>query len=1185
MVFSTFGEAVDAWPYFTTKALRIMRLTAFFVLAAALHISAKGVAQKVSISLNNEPLVKAFSIITAQTDYHFVVTDSIISNSRPVSLDIKNGDLQEVLQRLFADQPIAYRLTENPKLIILSLKPTRIDQSVITPPQVPPHEIRGTVLDEKGNPLSGVSVSIKGTQKGTFTDARGEFRFADANSDDVLILSHIGYEKIEYRVRDKSEIVIRFKVSANSLTDVSVELSTGYQNIPKERATGSFDFVDSKLFNRAISTDVISRLNGIASGVLFDNTAGNPANLQIRGMSTIQSNTEPLIVLNNFPYDGDLQSINPNDVESITILKDAAAASIWGVRAGNGAIVITTKSGHLNQNLHLEVNSNITTFNKPNLFYDPNFLDASDFINVEEQLFSNGYYNSQLTSKTKNPVSPVVNLLNMVNTGQISSADANTQIDAFKNQDIRNDLKKYFYQNQLNQQYSVSLFGGTTKSTYYFSGGYDKNLVSQVGSNFQRVTLNASDNYSPIKNLEISANLSYAQSTNNTDNTLPQINTGGPNSLGIYPYAQLADAKGNALPIVKDYQTAYINSTSSQGFLNWQFYPLTELRQGYNKTNVQETYIRSNAGLKYTIINGLSVQAQYQYERTLTNSLNDATSNSYYARNLINRFSILTNGKVTGYNVPTGDILNYGYTTMTAQNFRFSISENRTINEFAINSIAGYDVRDVPTTNNGYIIYGFDPNSYTSKQVNSTTSFTTNPAGGGTIPSGSSISQLDNRFRSYFANAGVTYRNKYTFSASGRIDQSNLFGVNTNQKSAPLWSAGLKWDIFKEPFYNIDWLNMLKARVTYGYSGNINNSITAYPTAIYRNTSGSYGSIPSANIATPGDPDLTWEKSGMLNMGIDFGLIRNIISGSFDYYLRSGKDLIGTEPLAASSGVISNVGNYSNMKGRGFDLRLSSAILRRKFKWNAEILVSFTANKVTKYLGTPSTNYTIVIGKPVSGLYGLKWAGLDPANGDPRGYVNDTVSKNYSQILTQPVTGTQNKFATTSSWEYMGSAQPTFHGGFRNTFSYKNFSVSANITFKAGYSFARSSINYNLLFGTWKGNRDYLNRWQQPGDELKTNVPSMPNLASIDPNRDNFYNKSTVVFVKGDNIRLQDITASYDFYKAEWHKLPVSYISIYSYINNIGMLWKANKYGLDPAYPTGGIPTPVSFAIGIKTGL
>jgi TonB-linked SusC/RagA family outer membrane protein len=1166
-----------------SKLVKAMKLTSILILATCLHVSARGIAQTFTIRLTGKSMEQAFRDVTRATGYRFYCKKSILSDAKPVTLSIQDGSIKAILDQLFEDQPLAYELDSNAVLV-------NRKQVTVVPAMAevaPIDEISGVILNEKGSPMAGVSVSIKGTNLGTQTDEKGQFMLKDIPIGAVLVISHIGYQIEEIKLEGRQEFRIRLKEAVQTLADMNVVVSNGYQNLPKERATGSYDFIDNKLLNRSVSSDILSRLNGVASGVLFDNTANNGFNMQIRGMSTIQSSTQPLIILNDLPYDGDINSINPNDIESITILKDAAAASIWGARAGNGVVVITAKKGRYNQPLNIGFNANFTASEKPNLFYNPNFLDANDFINVETQLFNNGFYDAQLSDNVYGITTPVEQILAEQRSGTITADQANAMIASYRKLDVRNDLKKYFYRGAANQQYSLNLAGGSNKANFIFSAGFDKDLATQVGNKNQRITLNSLNTFNPIDGLEITAGLTYVKGTTNADNTLSQLATGsyyGPTSL--YPYEYLADAKGNALPIQNTFTTNFVTQVApTLGFLNWQYYPLQELRDHYNTTNTGSDDIRALAGLKYTIFPGLNIEGKYLYEKTSLAQNSDNTAQSYATRSMVNLFSIQdNNGNVTGYNVPPGDVVYYIFSNQEVKNSRAQLTYNKIINDNSVSLLGGYELNTLDLKGNTYKVYGFDPTTGTAQTVNNVNSFFNN-YGGGSIPSGIAYNETINYFRSYFANGGYTYKSKYTFSASERVDQSNLFGVKTNQKQVPLWSTGLKWDIDKEPFFNISWFNTLKAKATYGGSGNVNNSIYATPTASFFNNGSIYGSYPSAMLISPGDPDLTWEKSRMLNLGLDFGFFRNNLSGSLDYYRRQSMDLIGNTPLPASTGIYNFTGNNADMKGNGIDLKLDATILKGKLKWNTELLASYTANKITKYLGTASgTDYNVVVGRPVSGVYGLKWAGLDPTNGDPRGYLNDTISKDYASILNQPLTGTQNKFSTSSSWVYKGPAQPTYFGGVRNTFSYKNISLSANIIFKAGYVFQRSSIDYYSLFNQWQGNMDYTKRWQHPGDEKKTNIPSMPNLNSIDQNRDAFFGRSEVLIDKGDQIRFQDINLSYDFPKSELRKSPFSNLQVYLYANNLGLIWRANKDHLDPDVPAG-IPNPKTISFGIKTNL
>jgi len=342
------------------------------------------------------------------------------------------------------------------------------------------------------------------------------------------------------------------------------------------------------------------------------------------------------------------------------------------------------------------------------------------------------------------------------------------------------------------------------------------------------------------------------------------------------------------------------------------------------------------------------------------------------------------------------------------------------------------------------------------------------------------------------------------------------------------------------------------------------------------------------------NPNLRWEKDALLNLGLDFGLKGNRIFGSVEYYSKKGTDLIGDESLAVSTGYTGTNfnynyrGNFSNMAGNGVDIELNSVNINAPFKWTTYFLFSYATDKITKYdqsitpavlLGADgdngSGNLYPVVGKPLYGIYSYKWGGLDPANGNPRGYVNGQLSEDYA-TLTNP--------SSVSDLVYNGAARPTMFGGMGNTFSYKRFSLTANLSYKLGYYFRRTSISYSALYNYYLGNSDFAKRWQQPGDEKTTNVPSMPTVANANPERDNFYLGSSALVDNGDHVRFQDLSLSYDLQHTNFPKMPFTHIQIYIYASNLGIIWAANKDHLDPDYPQGGIPAPHSIALGLKAG-
>ena len=412
---------------------------------------------------------------------------------------------------------------------------------------------KGIVNDSSGLPIIGATVRVKGKQNWTQTDSKGRFFITSLKISigDTLQVSFQGYHSKEFVINGHSSINITLFVNRYNLEEVTI-VSTGYSSLPKERATGSFVLIDNELLNRRVSPDIISRLENITSALYMDRRTGGEPKLSIRGRSTIFANDKPLVVVDNFPYEGDLNNINPNDVENITILKDAAAASIWGVRAGNGVIVITTKNGRKNQPLKVEVNTNTTIGQKPDIFYNQAFIKSTDFMEVERWLYGQGYYQSWIDDQNKKPLSPLIELLEKSS----SEREINQQIALWKDYDIRNDISRYLLRPSTNQQYALSFRGGGDKSAYSLSTGYDRMTKNEVGNYGERFTINGNLNFSPIKNLDVTTNLVYTMS-NRVDNSLGSSLNIGSGTVGIYPYARLVDSDGNNLALEQNYRNSY----------------------------------------------------------------------------------------------------------------------------------------------------------------------------------------------------------------------------------------------------------------------------------------------------------------------------------------------------------------------------------------------------------------------------------------------------------------------------------------------------------------------------------------------------------------------------------------------------------------------------------------------------
>lgn len=1140
---------------FTGKLALNMKLTTILLFMLCMQASGRVHAQVISLSVKDAPLEEVFRQLQHQTGYNFVYNNTVIKDARKVTLEVRNAQLADVLDRCFTNQPLTYSILE--KTVIIRRKAAPL----LTITNEPPGDYKGRVVNEKGEPVKGATVSIRGSEKVTLTDDNGEFELKNVTEGAIIVISNIGYRPVEINAGKETNLAVRMKILEIQTEEVTIEsYATGYQQVAKERATGSFYKVNNGLVNRTVAPDIISRIQNITSGLQLYN-----GQLSVRGRSTLFANQNPLIVVDNFPYDGRIENINPNDIESITILKDAAAASIWGALAGNGVIVVTTKKGRYRQPFKVNAIATATIGAKPDLYYNPAFLNSSDFIDVESFLFDKGFFNAALNNTTSYPaVSPVVEILARKRAGTISATEAAAQINQLRGLDIRDDMTNHQYRRSTARQYNVNLSGGADKANYYFSAGYDDNDAHLVGNSNNRISLNLVNNFKPIEKVELNVGINYIQSKaiNNGIRNIGSVGKSNP-----YPYAQIADENGNALPVIQNIRNSYVQSAPAKGLLDWNYYPLLERSLINNSTKGAET--RLTTGIKYHIIKGLTAEATYQYLRASDVNEVKYHESSFHVRNLVNRYStFLSNGAVRR-NLPFGAIYNINSINLISQSGRGQLTYNKQISRHSITAIGGVEVRENKASGNRNGFYGYDANSGTYALVNYDTLYRTLPSGSARIPFHGLITGTINRFRSYYVNASYTYYNRYTFSGSGRIDQSNFFGYKSNQRSVPLWSVGAKWDINKESFYQVNPLPQLVLRLTYGFNGNLDKASSPLTLARYTNND-FYSGAFYGTISAPGNPELTWEKTGMVNLGIDFGLRGNVLTGSLEYYHKNGKGLIGDAPIDPTTGFTSVKGNFSSMKAWGMDITLLSKNIRTtEFSWSSNLLLSYARNKVTNYTGT-NASLEILEGRPISSTYALPWAGLDPATGDPRGYLADTISKSYAALNSLQL----------KDRKYIGSAVPTVFGNLLNRFEYKNISLSINISYRLGYYFRRPSISYNLLYGSYIGHTDYLLRWQQPGDEAHTHVPSMPYPANIA--RDNFYGNSEVLIEKADNIRIEDIRAGYDFTKSQWKKMPMQNLQVFALINNVGLLWKANKHGIDPNYVNAGYLPPVSYSIGLK---
>lgn len=1045
------------------------------------------------------------------------------------------------------------------------------------------HYVHGNVTDEgTGKRLPGILVTVENSKTVSTTNQNGEFSIVVPASGTNLNISGALYETYRIKLQEPLPATLEIAMVPRATDIQEVVMSTGYQKIPKDRATGAFSSVDRSMLSRQVTTNIMDRLAAVANGVVIDRGVDGSPHLTVRGISTIQGPRNPLVVLDNFPYEGNLSHINPDMVENITFLKDAAASSIWGARAANGVIVITTKKPKGRQPLTAQLTVNTTFSNKPDLRYIRQ-MASSDFIAVERQLFQQGFYDSDIAAPHHPVLTPVVDILNQQREGLISDDDAQRQLSALGNVDVRDQYRQYMYLPGRQLQYALNISQGGPQFSWIAGFGYDSN-TGNLGESYGRTNFRLFNNWKLTDKLTAATEVLYTDTRNRSGRT-PY----GGISMGAnwrVPYIRFADDNGNPLVVNSIYNQRYKESVMSNGLLDWNYYPLTDWSHNISTQSDQEVIL--NATVQYQIIKGLNADIKYQYQRAygLSKTLYDAQS--YYARNYINTMANLDDGGVLHFNVPKGGILDQNNALSETSNVRAQANYNYSSANHTVSALAGAETRAAKTAYEHNRYYGYNAATGSSVSVDYNQPYPTFVTGDADfIQKGQFMNVKNTRFVSLYANAAYTYAKKYTLSGSVRRDASNLFGLSTNDQWNPFWSAGAAWQLSQERFYKLAWLPDLKLRATYGFNGNIDPSMVAVTTIVYDADPSVYTGTGIARIDQYYNPKLRWETSRMLNFAIDFSSSAGSVSGSIDFFTKKGTNLFGTAPLDYTTGVTTLLWNVAGMKGNGVDVELKTKNLTHTaLKWNTVINYSHYRDQVTDYyrpnsfagsyvsangLSVPVSG---VVGLPVYAIFAYKWAGLDPENGDPRGYLNGDLSKDYAAI-----TGSEKGIG---ELQYFGSAIPTSYGSVINTLTFKNISLDIGITYKLGYWFRRSSVSYTDLIISRNGHSDFADRWQKPGDELLTDIPSFTGEA--DSSRDAFFNGSSVLVEKGDHVRLQFLNLNYTLNKDQLLQIPLSQLQLYCAISNLGIVWRANKKGLDPDYSWGStsLKPVTSYSLGFR---
>lgn len=1106
---------------------------ALVILLGCAHVVGQGREPKVPGHYNNESVEKVLLNVVKFTGYGNLIDKALFPRLRTFTLNKDSVTVRELMRELTKQGQLNFDISDAFKVITAE-----------------PKTVSGRVIDENGNPVPRASVTID-TVSG-MTDENGIYNLRHSIFGSVLVVTAVNGRKLTELVNERAEmptLVMPTKVSV--LDNIEILVNNGYNATPKDRLPGSFSFLTRKQIERTVSSSVLDAMIGKVSGMVFLENR-QPGSLQpfalIRGLATIFSNTNPLVVVDNFPFPGNINDININDIENISFLKDAAATSVWGARAANGIIVITTKKAAYKNARQIDVNTSFTFSSRPNVKYLPN-LKPDDYVALEQTRYDSGYYTIPLLIDYS-IVSPVVDVLDQGANNKISQQEKTDRLKALANYDIRNDIKAGLYRPGFIHRYYVGLRKGGEKWAYYGSLGFDRKNAEKILTSFGRIT--SQHNFLLRgKSYEVNAMATGIFSNSFNDQPQPEI----PFLIG-----KLRDTDSKALAVPVDVRQSF--KDQYKGVLtDWDYRPLEEVEK--NKLTQKRNFVGGSILVRDTILKNVTISLMHQQFKITERQENDQSPESYVVRGLRNKTVTFNNGSPT-YVLPKGGIYMRREMIHRIQNSRLQVNYNKNDGRYLeIMAQAGIEFSKATADTFSLQVYGHEKDHGFFPQLNYADKYPLfyNPSLTTEIPYQIKKNNAMDFFTSAFANAGCTINGRYSFSISGRIDQTNLVGVKEKQKQIPLASIGGKWDMLKDSLFKIKWLSYLNLKSTYGTSGNVNKAMLAYTTA-ERAPENRYGA-PTVGIINLANDYFRWEKSSMFNLAVEGADSKHHISFTLEYYSRWSIFLI--QPASQESTLGSRVlwDNVARMKGKGFDISVTSSHVAGSVKIRNSLFFSQATNKVIGYRQTliraqdftDQQAVTPRTGYQVYSLYAFKWAGLDPLNGDPMGYLNGEKSKNYTAI----VNGSPDELV------YKGSTLPVFWGGFSSVISYKLLEIAATFTGRFKYYFRRGAISWSDPFDvTLAGQYDYAKRWQKPGHENTTTVPSMK--VNPETNRDFFYAHSEANVERADQIRLQEVKISYNFIKLLEKIYRVRSCYLYVYASNVGIIWRANKSRIDPDF-------------------
>lgn len=1196
---------------------QVMRvsLTSIFMTFCMMQLSASGIAQQVTLKAKSTSVRQVFMAINKQTGYHYVWSARDVDPNTKISVDIVQQPLDQALVSILNNLDLSYEIDN--KTIVIKEKgrvaSNNATNRVTAFEEVQQKQVSGRIVDAQGKPVRGVSIRVKGTELGTVTDEQGYFKFTQTvDAGQKLECSCLGYKSMEVTASTNMGTIVLQDLSAEVET-VDIVINTGYQKISKERAAGSFSQITSKDMEGRLQTSFLERAEGLLPGMALNlnKSYANPqynnnsVGVEVRGRATLNAEAAPLIVVDGMPYQGDLTALNPNDIESMTVLKDASASSIYGVRSANGVIVVVTRMGKEGP-AKIDYSNSLSFRGLPSRSYQ-NKMSSAELVDFQKEMF--GYRSGSFTAiDPRKGMNEVYQILYQHKGGKITAAEMEEQLDVYRNRSRYDQMDEFLNSVTMDQQHNLSLSGGTDRYKYSYSlnytqpGDYNKDRPVNKGLGF-----NIRNNVKLTDWMTVNLNVlgkNQRQSGNTGFNFLEQY-MGGRAS-----YLTLRNPDGSPAQWYLGKSQFEIDRLNGLGMEDETFIPIDQV----DKTHLDfyNKYININVGANFKLMKGLTFDLMYQTERTegyngtyYAKDAQNLTTGVYVSTQVNDATQINEKGEVKRL-VPQGGQFAEKRNDINSHTLRGQLNyENTFADKHEINVIAGAEQRQIKDRFTDLYKYGYDPSALVYKGMNEELfgifiQNTQSVQGGVTIEKKErGFQEKLDRFVSFYANGSYTYDRNLTLSASIRMDQSNLFGTDIKNQYKPLWSVG---GLYKLPTFEQDWLDRLAVRMTYGVNGNVPKNNGPYLISRVDSRMNPYNNGLQAWIDSPPNSSLRWEKTNIFNFGVDVSVFRRL-NASIDLYNKSTADLLGPTAVDPTLGWSVVDLNYGNMRNRGIEVALNAKVIEHDaFKWNSTLNFSYNQNKITHLFiaeETPYSYYSTVqnrVGKPVGSLYSIDYAGLD-AKGEPQARKADgTLVKSTQQLSVDDLI-------------YNGTTVPPYSVAWRNGFDYKDFSLNFMFIFNGGHVMRSvrpepltkfAELNYTSNF-----DRLWLDYWKQPGDEANLDIaPRFMSAASGSVT--DLYAAGNRFVERADYIKLRDISLSYNLPSKLVAKTPLRYVRITGQVMN-AWRWTANKHNLDPEawagygairsdvnkpkevrvseVPSRGLLSPVGYNFGVSIGL